>query len=203
MTRRSNHRARESRAWQGRPNRSTWTATAVLALAITAGDVGAQLAWNEVPPSGIRAASNAAMAFDAARGRMMLFGGGDVTGPIAQTLQWEGTRWAQLFPASSPSAREGHDMAYDAARDRVVLFGGARSVRSDETWEWDGTNWTKATPASRPSARGGHAMVYDAARGRVVLFGGHDGSRRGDTWEYDGVTWTQRFPATSPTAQRP
>ena len=158
MTWRSNHRARERRA--SRSPHSAWAAGAVLALAITADDVGAQLAWNEVPPAGIRAASNAAMAFDAARGRMMLFGGGDINGPIAQTLQWEGTRWLQLSPASSPSAREGHDMAYDAARQRIVLFGGGRSIRSDETWEWDGTNWTKAAPASRPSARTSHAMVY-------------------------------------------
>ena len=143
-----------------------------------------------------------AMAYDAARQKVVLFGGTG-GGYHGDTWQWDGTNWIQSTPAVSPSARDQHAMAYDAARQRVVLFGGydGSSVVGD-TWEWDGTNWTQLAPASSPSARSTHAMAYDAARQRVVLFGGYGGGGYfGDTWEWDGSTWVPGFSATYPNAR--
>ena len=146
-----------------------------------------------------------AMAYDVARKRVVLFGGGDGTGRnLNDTWEWDGTAWVQRLPAVSPPARLGHAMAYDVARQCVVLFGGycgGTNPTLGDTWEWDGKTWKQCAPPASPSARHGHAVAYDTVRGRVVLFGGHCGGSipiLNDTWEWNGTAWTQRSPATSP-----
>ena len=156
--------------------------------------------WTKrMPVTSPQARDSLAMAYDAARQRVVLFGGAG----LGDTWEWDGTTWTQRTPVTSPPARSGHAMAYDAARRRVVLFGGAGTGLLSDTWEWDGAAWTQRAPVTSPSARGDHDMVYDALRQRVVLFGGAGASgERADTWEWDGTTWVQRTPLTSPPARR-
>ena len=129
-----------------------------------------------------------AMAYDAVRQRVVLFGGADTGGSLGDTWVWDGTFWTQVAD-TGPLARSGHAMAYDSARRQVVLFGGGPGLV--DTWVWDGVAWTQVAETG-PSARRDHAMVGDEARGRIVLFGGTDGEEQGDTWEWDGLAWTQR-----------
>jgi hypothetical protein len=149
--------------------------------------------WKESTAAGPDERTDAAMAYDSARHRLVLFGGADLS-PLLRgdTWEWDGNFWA-LKPVFGPlpSPRSGHAMAYDAARGRVVLFGGvdASGVRGD-TWEWDGTTWT-AKAITGPSPRADHAMVYDSGRGKVILFGG-SGPNSGETWEWDGAAWTRK-----------
>jgi cysteine-rich repeat protein len=141
--------------------------------------------FGETPP----ARTNAAVAYDAARERVVLFGGQVGGARTNDTGEWDGTSWRARQPIAMPQGRTAHAMAYDAARQRVVLFGGSGGGGAlDDTWEWDGVNWTKLAPAQKPPARGGAVMAYDAVRERVVLHGGLIG---GDTttWEWDGTTW--------------
>jgi hypothetical protein len=106
----------------------------------------AQTDWTRVPL--FEARSSPASAYDAARGRTVLFGGRPTD---ATTFEWDGTAWTQRRPAVSPSARYEHAMAYDAARGRVVLFGGQDPIgRLADTWEWDGSQWLQAMPAASP-----------------------------------------------------
>ena len=143
------------------------------------------------------------MAYDAARQRVVLFGGLATSTVLGDTWEWDGNDWTQRFPTHAPSPRHSNAIAYDAARQRIVLFGGGGSTAAgfSDTWEWDGTDWTQRSPASAPSARG-TTMAYDAARQRVVLFGGSSiGGLLNDTWEWDGNTWTQSFPTSSPSAR--
>jgi hypothetical protein len=142
------------------------------------------------------------MAYDAARGQVVLFGGSgeDVVG---DTWTWDGTDWTQRFPAHAPASRELPGMAYDAADGETVLFGGAAGEIRNDTWTWDGTDWTKQAPAHSPAARYIPGMGYDASNEQIVLFGGfnipnHD---YGHTWTWDGTDWTKRFPAHSPNAR--
>jgi hypothetical protein len=143
----------------------------------------------------------AAMAYDAATGTMVLFGGYELAsgalGVLNDTWTWNGTTWTQQHPAVSPPAlnRASAAMAYDAATGTVVL-----SEVDGSTWTWNGTTWTQQTPAASPPARFGAAMAYDTATGTVVLFGGQSstGHLLADTWTWDGTTWTQQAPATSP-----
>lgn len=154
-----------------------------------------------------------AMAFDSARGVILLFGG-YLTG---DTWAWNGSAWTQVAN-SGPAARWGHTLAYDRDRQRIVLFGGATDRNGysllRETWEWDGSNWTNLTlpsvnDSNTPPARNGGAMAYDAKRGRTVLFGGYSYSAsRGitmlrDTWEWDGTNWFNRTSLSFSTANTP
>ena len=143
-----------------------------------------------------------AMAYDAARGETVLFGGG---GTLGDTWTWNGTTWTQHFPATSPPARSLAAMAYDAARGETVLFGGdgggGAIVLLADTWTWNGTTWTQHFLATSPSARREAVMAYDTIRDETILFGGKNESVLGDTWTWNGTIWTQHSPATSPSAR--
>jgi pimeloyl-ACP methyl ester carboxylesterase len=144
------------------------------------------------------------MAYDSARGQIVLFGGWsdgeDVDlGYKNDTWLWDGHDWTQVFPAHVPPPLAAHAMTYDSARSQVVLFGGVvrGSEYLDETWVWDGRDWTPKNPEHSPAPREHPALAYNSARGYVVLFGGwvpfHD-----DTWVWDGNDWTQKSPVMSP-----
>jgi hypothetical protein len=147
------------------------------------------------------------MAFDAARGTVLMFGGASATGDVADTWEWDGTSWTQLFPVTSPPARRFGRMFYDEARGRILLFGGCCSPLLNDTWEWDGgqanPTWTELHPATSPPWRPTTAMTYDSARGRVVLFGGgaNETGYLNDTWEWNGTVWTEIDPAKSPSTR--
>lgn len=83
----------------------------------------------------------ASMAYDAAAGTAVLFGG-SVTGPAsssAGTWTWDGTNWTRQHPAARPHARAGASMAYDATTGTAVLFGGCCNSTFNllnDTWTW-------------------------------------------------------------------
>jgi Galactose oxidase, central domain len=174
-------------------------------------------AWTELTPTSGSPPPRTghAMAYDAARDRLVLFGGRDPDGGVdryGDTWEWDGAEWVDVTPADSPPARGAHAMAYDAERGRVLLFGGYGGFDADgaiylsDTWEWDGVAWTEVTPSLSPHERANHAMAYDAVRGRTVLFGGtkHIGNEilDNDLWEWDGVAWIEAtLPPGSPSAR--
>ena len=159
-------------------------------------------AWTRVATSGPSPRYGAAMACDAKRGEVILFGGvpqssdGDDTG----TWAWNGTGWT-LKSSSGPSVRHGHAMAYDSDRGVVYLFGGQSPVdwktEYSDLWEWNGTAWT-LVPATGPSPRVGFGLAYDSIRRKLVLTGGkrYDAATDksvwlNDLWEYAGGVWTE------------
>jgi uncharacterized protein (TIGR03437 family) len=146
------------------------------------------------------------MAYDSARGQVVLFGGTS-SGLFTDTWVWDGANWTQKSPPSIPPVRNFGAMAYDSAHAQVVLFGGNNGAFLNDTWAWDGSNWTRRFPPSSPSARDGHAMAYDSAHSEVVLFGGlfSNGYTTftdfNDTWVWDGSNWTKESPQFSPLAR--
>jgi hypothetical protein len=164
-------------------------------------------AWTKQAPASHPSGRDVpAMAYDAATGTVVLFGGEGIHGLLHDTWTWNGTTWTKQHPATSPPARAAAAMAYDAATGTVVLFGGEgiHGGSLADTWTWDGTTWTKQDPATSPPRRAAAAMAYDAATGTVVLFGGISGSFTGflhDTWTWDGTTWTKQAPASHPSAR--
>ncbi len=151
------------------------------------------------------AASPHTMAFDQARGRMVLFGGHLPASPFysGETWEWDGQAWL-LRATTGPSPRDYHAMAYDGSR--VVLFGGkADGPSTGDTWEWDGAAgaWHQLTPPVSPSARSSHAMVYDPIRGTVVLVGGFSASPVMETWEWSRAagTWSLQSASGLPSPQ--
>ena len=147
--------------------------------------------WTQRLHFGPASRKNHAMAYDAARHRVVLFGGFDGLADFGDTWLWDGAFWTQVAE-TGPAARRAHTMAYDVARHQVVLFGGLSGATSlDDTWIWDGAAWTQVAETG-PSARADHAMAADDGREMIVLFGGVDANELGDTWEWDGAAWTQR-----------
>ncbi len=153
--------------------------------------------------------SDAAIAYDAKTGKVVLFGGMSAVGNtslLADTWTWDGTDWTEQHPAISPPARDFASMSYDAATGQLVLFGGTRiaglpPIPSNDTVEWGG-NWTQQHPATVPPSRIQAGMAYDAATHTLVLFGGfHVGNgvdQLQDTWTWNGINWIQHYPASSP-----
>ncbi|HEO70023.1 MAG TPA: hypothetical protein ENN80_02090, partial [Candidatus Hydrogenedentes bacterium] len=146
-----------------------------------------------------------AMAYDAARNGVLLFGGRhQETGFTDQTWTWDGTTWTLLHPAHRPPPRLRAKMTYDSEREVVVLFGGIGGSifdyhSLDDTWEWDGADWTQVVTVSAPSARFSSGLVFDSVRNVAVLFGGYgEVGWLTDTWEYDGVDWTLIEPPSAP-----
>jgi hypothetical protein len=138
-----------------------------------------------------------AMAYDAIRDRLVLFGGcvdvADNQGceeadsaSLNDTWQWDGSAWTQLDLATSPSARNSHAMSYDSVRGRTLLFGGGLGDgrETSEAWEFDGTEWREITADSGtlPGSRRRHAISHDAERHRLLLAGG---GASGEIWEWD------------------
>ena len=157
----------------------------------------------QAPANAPSARGGQTMAYDAAHGQVVLFGGG---GSYSDTWLWSGTNWTQANPVNSPPPRSAGAMAYDAATGQVVLFGGlipnSNSIRLGDTWLWDGTNWTQApAQANGPGARDGQTMVYDPVHQQVVMFGGisAQGTILNETWLWNGSTWTQASPTSTPT----
>ena len=159
--------------------------------------------WSSLDAVGPGPRAEAAMTFDHARNRLVLFGGYRGTGRqrvrLGDTWEWDGTAWT-LESTTGPTPRNNAAMVYDSDRRVSVLFGGSDGSASGETWEWDGRSWHRGT-APTVDARYNPVMVYDPLRHRVVRFGGWNGRERvGDTWLYDGRAWI-RQPVMGPPAR--
>lgn len=155
------------------------------------------------------------MAYDTARGVVVLYGGYDGSF-LGDTWEWDGTVWTKVDDGdangiTSPAPRGGLGMVYDSATGVVVLYGGlvglAPGDHFGDMWQWDGMTWTQLCQppndcgVSSPGARSWFGMTYDIAREVVVLFGGHVGQglpTLHDTWEWDGSAWTEKCAACPP-----
>jgi hypothetical protein len=174
------------------------------------------------PPGAPYGRGGCRMAWDADRGRALLFAGGWGAHASAavyddETWLWTGGAW-QLQPLDvRPPGRMGHGLAHDAVRGRTVLFGGCQGDYAcgtllGDTWEHDGTAWRRVcwpgctAPAcsctTMPAPRRELALFFDALNGRVVLFGGETAAGvQADTWTWDGADWRRLAPASSPPAR--
>lgn len=153
--------------------------------------------WTRAAAEGPPGRGRAALAFDRARGQVVLFGG--VSAPsgsdqtqtfLGDTWIWDGSNWKQSR-ATGPRGRYAHAMVFDERAGVVLLYSGAAGHRNaplNDMWKWDGERWTEI-PLSGPTPgyRYQPVMVYDRARGRTVLYGGIGGTS--DTWEWDGAQW--------------
>ena len=128
------------------------------------------------------------MAFDAALGEVILFGGSSSGVNVNDTWAWNGTTWTPISTNTSPSARDGQGMIYDAATSRIVMFGGSTSTDSStflsDTWTFDGTNWTQLSANAPPARIIPNGVAYDSFRQQAVMFGGLAGTQLGDTWQF-------------------
>lgn len=138
---------------------------------------------------------NLALAHDARRARVVLFGAyrpGRFPPLSDETWEWDGVTWTRMTPPRAPGARDSAALFFDG--QRIILFGGWNGERSlDDVWAWDGQQWESLNPPRRPPARSLVTAVRDVARDRVLLTGGFDsmGVGQTDTWEWDGTSFTE------------
>ena len=160
-----------------------------------------RLLWTIKERTGPVARVGHAMAYDARRRRIVMFGGTAGALPLADTWEWNEGKWTQVNDIG-PAARFGHAIAYDAARAVVVLFGGGSGEnRFGDTWEWDGADWTQVAD-SGPSPRTHLSLAFGGVENGVILFGGQDdGGLLGDTWNWNGEEWMQ-LQDTGPASRR-
>jgi hypothetical protein len=164
-------------------------------------------AWTEANPAHKpRQRLAPAMAYDAGRQRLVVFGGTALTTFRNDTWEFDGEDWAPMSPANKPAIRAQAGMVYEAKRERVLLFGGCNSDECynnlGDTWAYDGADWAPLSPAHSPSPRNGGAMFYDPQMELVVYYGGvSDDKGTDETWLFDGEDWTLATPDLSPPAR--
>lgn len=158
--------------------------------------------WTELATGGDRppARCAAAMVYDSAGGRALLFGG--TGGEAFLNDMWAydpaSDTWAEVQPVGDPpSVRVGHAMVYDSANGTVIMYGGRNEDGFfDETWTYDiaANTWSLVqTAGDAPTERYGHSMVYEPASGKAIVTGGWDSIvYLSSTWAYDPKTksWT-------------
>ncbi len=155
-------------------------------------------------------------AYDAARGKFVVFGGkvGFASGDplLNDTWEWDATNgWVQVVTATSPDRRWLVNNGVYVPGLGVIFHGGnawdatGATYRSNETWLYTGSDWV---PISSAGPRGQNMMmVYREAQNDLLLHGGqyYDASNAslgtlGQTWSFDlgTFTWTQLNPLTTP-----
>ncbi len=103
--------------------------------------------WTQLTPTGSPGPrAEAAIAYDTANSKWVMFGGRTDTELLGETytLNSAGTAWTKEAPAASPSPRVGAQMCYDAQAGAVLLMGGTNGYDTfNDTWKWTGTNWVQ------------------------------------------------------------
>lgn len=126
----------------------------------------------------------AALAYDAARARMVLYGGRSAAGTfLDETWEYDGIDWLRRSPAATPGVRG--PMAYVPTLPAVAMVAG------QATWAWDGIAWTALATATTPQFA--DALCWDPTRGRLVLYSPSYAS----VWEWAGAgtDWVARAEA--------
>jgi len=156
--------------------------------------------WRQMTDPSVGTRDHHSMAYDAARGKTVMYGGQNSNRSWAKdTWEWDGVKWTK-FAVPGPGGRIHSAMAYDSKRQKVFLFGGSsEDGRShNDTWEWDGAAWRKLSDEG-PPPRSHHRMAFDSRAGVMLLYGG-DGVRTSDMgglnvladmWSWDGKSWTE------------
>lgn len=153
--------------------------------------------WSQAaaPPRGGLSAFGAALGYDEASGKVVLYGQLVRTGqPVPSPATWvfDGRSWAQA--GGAPGVRQFPAMAFGS---HLYLFGGADATgrATNDLWEWTGSDWRQVHPAHNPPPRQEAQMGGKA--GELILYGGAASetptnlATRADTWAFDGRDWTQ------------
>ena len=169
----------------------TWTYSAGVWTNIT-GTVGTS------PPSTVWGS----MAYDNQTESVILFGGLQGLTPSTEytneTWSFHDNKWVELFPATSPPARNSASLVDDVSDGDLLLFGGQNDTEDfDDTWIFSGTDWIELSPSLSPPASWGAGLAYYAAQSEVVQFGGSPGGEY-DTYTFHAEAWSQYDPTPNP-----
>jgi Galactose oxidase, central domain/Kelch motif len=167
-------------------------------------------------------ASRASMAYDAADGYLVLFGGTYCAYEciaddfVQYTWEFDAGVWTNVTPSSpstanTPGPTSGAEMTYDSEDGYLLLVEGLQEFSETKitdypaTWSFSDGAWTNrsASLSAPPPPVNFGGLVDDTYDGYPVLWGGYDwptGVPMDSTWEYTGSGWTELSPASSPPA---
>lgn len=161
------------------------------------------------------ARTGAAIAFDAANGTVVLFGGNGRSRSLGDTWIWDGSAWTQTHPSTSPPALSGAQMTYDPVSHDLVLVGGDRlepvplggnvcsssgssgsgsAIGSTGSTGSGSTRWippANAQPADAPQPTGAHGAPI------IVPDCGISTGPSSATWLWNGNNWS-KAPGSTP-----
>jgi hypothetical protein len=118
------------------------------------------------------------LAFDAARRKLVLYGGRTRGADgrfrvLTDTWEWDGSRWFQVDTVGPRPRRLHQVLAYDSSRRAVLLHGGLnaedRLSSLSDTWLWTGARWVEVPLATPALDVIGHNALMSTADG-VLLF---------------------------------
>ncbi|MEZ5963955.1 MAG: hypothetical protein R3F56_08940 [Planctomycetota bacterium] len=161
----------------------------LVALSLILPAAAAQLRWTQYAPgTGPAARQGASLAFDAQRGRMVLYGGASDGGGTltwrTDTWEWDGTAWSQV-PAVGLARTFGASMTYDRSLGRIVLLvPGAAPV----LLTYDGSSWRGLGDPAPPADA--WKIVADERRG-ILLTISPAGAVYERTQTSFGIRWRQ------------
>ena len=174
---------------------------------VWARDLAGQGAWVVLAPNGPAPAprSGHSAVFDAARDRMIVFGGfsSTTTNDLWSLSLGPSPAWSPIVAGgASPGPRTGHVAIYDPVGDQMVMFGGAGASLPqqifNDTWALSfspSPHWTQLTPAGTPpGGRYSMAAALDTKRRRMLMFGGEPIATGNELWSLSLAgtpTWTQ------------
>ena len=144
------------------------------------------------------------MAYDAANGKIVMFGGDRLDRRLADTWVYDckTRRWRQRFPKLSPPPRAGHGLVYLPVAKKILLVDGYGIGRTGQCWVYDTAKneWAllaepkkrtfSFTPQPRYSFLPGPAAASDGDL--TVLTYGNETSRR---WPNHNGTWAAKIEA--------
>jgi hypothetical protein len=167
--------------------------------------------WSRIAPTGPAPSPRwgASMAFDAATGRLVLFGGENASVRLDDTWSFNGTSWRSVTTAVEPSPRAQAAVAYDPILGGIVLFGGSTSspTPANDTWLFTAGGWQSLTGELRgaPTPLVGPGLAFLSNAASLLLEGapadsGISASGGPSLWALTGMEWS---PLPSPAGVAP
>lgn len=182
--------------------RTAWALLLLAPMKTAAGEPSGS--WSAV--SAPFARSNQVATYDAARDRMVVFGGEPRNGETWTLSLGKLPRWTPHPSATLDSSLDPLLMILDAGRDRLVLVGNGSGL---EVWKLDlagESGWEILSRTTGPPGRSNGAYLHDTRRGRILLFGGREGGGYlNDVWSLslaDPARWTRLQPEGTPPPPR-
>jgi hypothetical protein len=129
----------------------------------------------------------ASMAYDAADGYVVLFGGENNVGEVQNTWKYLGGNWTQLSPSNSPGIREYPSLSYDSTDGYLVLFAGfGCSIGSNcgGGTLWDTWSYTAPLVALAPAVS---PDILDLGQSLTLTASGTGGGSGGYSFGWSGL----------------
>lgn len=154
--------------------------------------------WTRIASAGPSPRHNASLVYDAARQRVVLYGGRAGAFPnetiLTDTWEWDGSTWRRAA-TTAPSPRVHQQAAFDRSRNLVILYGGFDVQTNQELrdiWEWNGVSWGRISPST--SADRAVGVAYDEQASRLLLFSDAGGQIVVDEWNGQSLTRLSESP---------